>query len=668
MLEITVGIAGAAGDGIDKSGDMIAKTAGRCGLHVQSYNSYQSVVRGGHIWLRLRIAQEKVYNHGGRLNAIIALNQDSVERHAPELNDGGCLIFNSDRIKCEAALLKAKDVHLFGLPMKELTSEVAATHGPVQPIMQNTVLVGAFLFAAQLSLESAINVLNDTFASKGEQIINLNVSLLQAGFDYAREHFKPIASGWKEEPVKRAVCTGNEAIAIAAVAAGCKFYSAYPMTPASGILHWMAAHAQSAGVCVKQAEDELAVINMAVGAGIAGVRSMCASSGGGFALMTESVGMAGMMEVPVVMVEVQRGGPSTGLPTKTEQGDLNQVFGASQGEFPRLIVAPRDIPDAYETTIEAFHLAEKYQLPAIIMSDLLLSEHSETVDREVFRYDVKIDRGAVVHKWEEGNDKFKRFQFTENGVSPRSYPGTANTLFVSGTDEHDEESVLVSDIFTSAAVRRKSMEKRMRKLDHLLQDLSAPEIEGPPDAQVTLVTWGSTYGAVKEAAGILTESGISTNFLVIKYIAPFHTREVSELLKSCKKKVSVELNFTSQMARHIKAETGIDMDAHINKYDGEPFEPDYIVRRVREFLSSVEENLDVTEAEAAEIARHYLRTHFTERLRPGEVSRQQKNGRGEETWLIELVERSTGKRSAQLQVGTRTGASYSYEPVEEHNG
>ncbi len=663
MLEVTVGIAGAAGDGLDKSGDTLARSAGRHGLHVYAYNSYQSIIRGGHIWLKLRIGQEKVYNHGDRLTALIALNQDSIERHVPEINDGGCVIFNSDKLKCDPGLVKSKNVQVVALPMAEVTKAVLEKHGAILPIMQNTVAVGAVLGLLGLGTESAEDVLKDTFAHKGEKVIDLNVSLLKAGYDYAIANFKAIASGWKVSNRRRPFCTGNEAIAMAAAASGCKFYSAYPMTPASTILHWMANHAEKAGVCVKQAEDELAVINMAVGAGIAGVRSMCATAGGGFALMTEAVGMAGIMEVPVVCVEVQRGGPSTGLPTKTEQADLHQVFGASQGEFPRLIVAPRDIPEAFESTVEAFHLSEKYQMPVLIMSDLLLSEHPETVDPEVFRHDIKIDRGEVVKDWDEKDGKFKRFKFTESGISPRAYPGTPNTLFVSGTDDHDEESILISDMFTSPPVRRKIMEKRMRKVENLLKELKAPALEGPADADVTLVGWGSSYGAIKEAAEMLSAEGTKTNYLIIKYIAPFHTKDVKEILSKCKKKISVELNFTSQMARHIQAETGVGMDAHVTKYDGEPLEPLYIVNYVKNILASKPHTLDVSEDEVKELCYHYLRTHFQERLRPGKLTKAEKNGHGEPTWKVELVERATGNKAAEMEVGVETGATYSFKTV-----
>lgn len=668
MQEVTVGIGGAAGDGLDKSGDTLAKTAGRLGLHVYAYNSYQSIIRGGHIWLKVRIGESKVYNHGDKLTALIALNQDTIERHAGEVNDNGFVIFNADKLKCDPSLPKAT-VQVLGMPMAEVTAEVAKEHGAIQPIMQNTVMVGAAQALTGLDFETGAEVLKETFAHKGDKIIDLNISLLRAGYDWALANAKKVEAAptpkWNFTRKRRPFLTGNEAIAIGAVAAGCKFYSAYPMTPASTILHWMANHAEEAGVCVKQAEDELAVINMAIGAGIAGARSMCGTAGGGFALMTEAIGMAGIMEVPVVCVEVQRGGPSTGLPTKTEQADLNQVYGASQGDFPRMIVAPKDLPDCFDTTVEAFHFADKYQMPVLIMSDLLLSEHPETVEPSVFRHDITIDRGKLVTEWPEGKT-FKRFTLeTEDGVSPRSIPGVANTIFTSGSDEHDEQGILVSDMFTTVAVRRKMFEKRQRKLDYLLKELPAPVVEGPADADVTIVSWGSSYGAIREAAELLTQQGVKTNYVIGKYLLPFHAKEWSALLGKCKKMISVEANFTSQFARHVKAETGISMDAHINKYDGEPLEPEWIIQEIKNILANKPKDLNVSESDARDIACHYLRTHYTERLRPGKIVQESKNGKNEAQWRVELVERATGNKAAEMFIGANTGATYSYVPVGE---
>jgi 2-oxoglutarate ferredoxin oxidoreductase subunit alpha len=660
MQEVTIGIAGAAGDGLDKSGDSLAKSGGRLGLHVYAYNCYQSIVRGGHIWLKVRIGEDKVYSHGDKLDALIALNQDSLERHASEVGEGGVIVFNSDKFKLDPSLVR-QGVQVLPLPMSQVTAEVVKQHGPLQAIMQNTVAVGAVLKLANMGIEEAHGLMEETFGHKGQKIVDLNTSLLQTGFDYADKNAKPFTKEWKFSKVRRPFLTGNEALAIGAAAAGCKFYSAYPMTPASTILHWMANHVEDTGICVKQGEDELAVMNMTIGAGIAGARSMCATAGGGFALMTEALGMAGIMEVPMVCVEVQRGGPSTGLPTKTEQADLFQCFGASQGEFPRLIVAPRDTVDCYKTAIDSFNWADRFQMPVVIMSDLLLSEHPETVDAEVFTAPVTIDRGEMVTEWNESQGKYKRFKFTESGVSPRALPGTKNTTYVSASDEHDEESILISDMFTAAPIRRVGMQKRMRKLDNLLKELPPPVLEGPANADVTLVCWGSTYGVVREAAELLTAQGVKTNYIVGKYIYPFHAKEFTEILSKCKKKISVEVNFTSQFAQFLRSYTGIGMDAHINKYDGEPLEPLHIVEEVKEIVASKTKNLDVSEAEAKEIAYHYLRTHYQEKLRPVKLTKEAANGHGEPVWNIEFAERVSGTTGATMKVGAVTGSTFSFE-------
>src|SRR5579862_8981424 len=484
MNDVTIGIGGAAGDGIDKSSETLAKTAARSGLYAYGFNSYQSVIRGGHIWLRLRLREGKAYSQGDHLNALIALNQDSIERHAPEVESGGAILFNADKLKIN--ILIRDNVLTVPLPVAKLTKPFA----PVAPVMQNTVAVGAFIFLAGLDFNVATSVLADTFGHKGKAVIDQNVGILKAGYEYAKENFVPLGYQWKFTGKRRPYLTGNEAFSIGAVAAGCRFYSAYPMTPASGILTWMAEHSERCGVVVKQMEDELAVANVAIGAGYAGARAMCATSGGGFALMTEAIGMAGMIEAPVVFIEVQRGGPSTGIPTKQEQADLNQVIGASAGDFPRAVIAPTTTKDCFDSAVEAFNLADKYQMPVIIISDLQLSEHPETVDPEFFPAKVPIDRGEIVKEWKGGNGPFKRYAFTKSGVSPRVLPGTADTMYIAATDDHDETGVLISDVFCNPAVRRKVNEKRMKKMDLALRDLPAPKLEGPANAQVTLIGWG----------------------------------------------------------------------------------------------------------------------------------------------------------------------------------
>lgn len=658
MTEVTVGIGGAAGDGLDKTGDTLARTAARLGLHVYAYNSYQSVIRGGHIWLRVRIGQQKVESHGDHLNALIALNQDAIERHAPEVEPGGVILFNSDKLRVNTPL----EDHVATLPLP--VGELTAPFGRIQPIMQNTVALGALLFLLELEFDVAAGVLADTFAHKGRGVIDQNVGLLRAGYDHARNRFVPLGLRWEFSRRRRPFITGNEAFSIGAVAAGCKFYSAYPMTPASSILHWMAAHADRCGVVVKQCEDELAVVNMAIGAGFAGVRAMCGTSGGGFALMTEAIGQAGMIEAPVVIILVQRGGPSTGIPTKTEQADLNQALGASQGDYPRIIIAPTHTADCFHSAVEAFNLAEKYQLPVILISDLLLSEHPETVDPELLPHHVPIERGEIVTEWDPANGTYKRFAFTPSGISPRALPGTANTLYVAATDEHDEEGILISDVFTNPAVRRKIAEKRMKKMALALRDLPPPELEGPADAEVTLIGWGSTRGVIREAVQQLAARGVRANHLQIKYILPFHADAVRRILTGARRTICVEGNATGQFARHLRAETGIGANDLILKYDGEPFEPRQIAEQVLAILEARPRSLEVTPAEAREIAYHYIRTHLSEDVRPGRVEKIPGDGIPESVWCIQIVDRDSGDKRGELFVGVETGSTYSWQPVE----
>jgi 2-oxoglutarate/2-oxoacid ferredoxin oxidoreductase subunit alpha len=567
-------------------------------------------------------------------------------------------LFNSDKLHCDSALTGA-DVLPVPLPVGAITQSI----GKLPPIMQNTVALGAAFFMLGFEFDVASEVLNDTFKHKGQAIVDQNVQVARAGYQYARDHFVPLAFQWNFSMRRRPFITGNEALSIGAVTAGCKFYSAYPMTPASSILHWMVSHADRCGLVVKQCEDEIAVVNMAIGAGVAGVRAMCATSGGGFALMSEAIGQAGMLESPVVIINVQRGGPSTGIPTKTEQADLNQAFGASQGDFPRIIIAPSDVSDAFHTAVEAFNLAEKYQLPVIIVSDLLLSEHPETIELESLTPDVPIERGEIVTEWPEGNGSYKRFAFTESGISPRALPGTENTVHIAASDDHDEEGVLISDVFTCPPVRRKVQEKRMRKVQLALAELPAPVLEGPENAPVTLVGWGSTKGVIREAAALLSSEGVLTNQLHFKYIHPFHAREALRLLQHSVRTICVECNYTGQFARHLRAETGFSVRDLILKYDGEPMEPGYITRHVKTILDGRASTLDVTAEEAREMAYHYIRSRLGDIFRPSVIEHIPGGNGDEALWKIQLVSREAGEIQGDLLIGVKTGATYAWHPI-----
>ena len=568
--DFAMGIGGEAGQGIATPGDIFARIIVRRGLHLSTYNAYQSIIRGGHIFLTLRICDQEMFTHGDKLDLLLCLNQDTMDRHQRLIGPGGRVLYNSDTIKPG----ESNGGDLCPIPVGELTQSR-------NRLIQNTVAMGAVSSLMALDFEVLEESLQLRFARQGEQVVAQNVEVAKAGFDYAQLNFRPFSQPLPQGGKPLAVWSGNEAIAMGGAAAGVKFYAAYPMSPASGILHWMASNARNLGIMVRQVEDEIGVSNMVIGAAHTGVRAMCATSGGGFALMTEAVGAAGMMEIPVIYIDVMRAGPSTGVPTKTEQGDLWQVLGASQGDYERLIAAPFDALDAFNTMPELFNLADRFQCPGIMISDLLISEGRYSVDPDLIDMHPVIDRGQLITDPVSPNG-YKRYENTDTGISPRAIPGLEGYVHVVATDEHDEDSTLSSDEFTNPHKRRMMVEKRGRKMQGILDLIPQPELDGPEDAEVTLVGWGSTQGAIKEAIGQLTERGVTVNQLAIKWLVPFHADHVLGILNNAKKVIIVENSFSGQFARYLRSETGFAAHGHIRKYDGEPFMPHHISDGVME--------------------------------------------------------------------------------------
>ncbi len=572
--ELTVWIGGAAGDGIASAGESFTKTASRSGYHVFAYNSYQSVIRGGHVCMHIRIGRQKVLTHGDVCNYLVALNEDTFKRYARRVTPGGAIFYNTDKFKAPENQL-AKDVQLIGLPVMELVGS---------QLMQNTMLMGAFFQTIEQDPSVMRELITERFQKKGEAVITSNLGAFEKGIEFAKAKCRPggIRLG-KGDGKRRPLAGGNPMIGFGAVAAGCRFYSAYPMTPASSLLHWIVKYGPRNGVMVKQCEDEIAAINMAIGAAHVGVRAMTGTSGGGFALMTEAVGEAGMTETPVVIVNVSRGGPSTGLPTKTEQADLFQVLGASEGEYPRAILAPRTVRECYDVAIKAHNLAEKYQCPILILSDLYLAERLETFDG-VDISNVPIERGKLVT--EANGEPYRRYLDTDDGVSPRSLPGRPGTVYTTATDEHDEDGVVISDVFTNPKVRVLMMSKRMRKLEALSKELEPPTLDGPPDAELTLVGFGSTYQVLLEAMQVLNAEGFKVNVFCANTLWPFPAEAVKVLLSKCNVTMAVEGNYTGQFARLLRMETGLSMTHHLRKFDGEPFEPRQVIDQARTILKT----------------------------------------------------------------------------------
>lgn len=577
--DFAIAVGGAPGQGIEVAGESISQIFARYGLNVFTYTAYQSLIRGGHSFLTIRISSEPVANHGDKLDLIVALDRGSLEKHLPHVSPGGTLIYNSDDVKQAP---ERDDIQLCPISYKELTNDPDRNKRMLNVCASSVALQ---LVGVDLSMLEDI-IIRAFLKRKGQEVVDANIAAAQASYNYAAEHFTPFDVQFEKQDPPLAFGSGNMLMAMGGAAAGVKFYAAYPMSPSTGVLHWMAPNARDLGIIVRQCEDEISVVNMVIGAAHVGCRAMCATSGGGFALMSEAIGSAGMMEIPIVVINVQRGGPSTGLPTKTEQGDLWQVLGASQGDFPKIVVSPTSIMDGFNTIPELFNLVDKFQCPGMVLTDLYLAEGRTTFPPDAINWQPKIDRGELITEQGQTDGEYLRYQITDSGISPRAIPGTPGHMHVVATDDHDEDGGLISDEFTNPHKRRDIMEKRQRKMESIVKLLPPPTFEGPEDAEVTLIGWGSTHGVISEAAQMLRETGIATNHIHFKWLYPMDEDAINEVLAKSAYSIIVECNYTGQFARFLRSETGFKADSHIRKYDGEPFMPHHVVDGARELLKS----------------------------------------------------------------------------------
>ncbi len=570
--DISWKIGGEAGFGIMSTGAIFGKTCMRAGLHVVEYAEYPSLIRGGHNTDQVYASQQPTWSHRSAINILVALNKETIDHHLHELTPGGVIVYDTtDRTLkgFDLATIQRKDIRLYGLPLEQL-----AVQGGGQKLMRNSVALGATFALLSLDFEFPATIVRETFQHKGEAVAKLNVDVLRAGYD-AMTSTQAENFHWDIVPLERPPVqmwlTGNDAIGLGALQAGCLFYAAYPMTPASSILHFLAEHGPKYGMVVRHAEDEIGVINEAIGAAYAGVRAMCGTAGGGFSLMTEAVGMAGMTEVGLVIIEAQRGGPSTGLPTWTEQADLRQVLHASQGDFLKIVLAPGDQQDCFELTQEAFNLAEHYQTPVIVMTDKHLAEGHASIPVLTGRIG-QLDRGKIATAADlHDTQNFSRYATSApDGVSSRSLPGTPNGLFLANSDEHDEYGLSNED----ADMRQAQMDRRAKKEMDVLNNFPKPKLLGPAKADLTMVTWGSSLGACREAQKLLAdEHKVTANILALKYLNPFPASEVARLLTAATVTVMVEGNQSGQLEGWIRQQTGLTIDHHLRRYDGRPFDP-----------------------------------------------------------------------------------------------
>jgi 2-oxoglutarate ferredoxin oxidoreductase subunit alpha len=583
-IRVSIMIGGEAGTGIVSAGEILARAFAKCSLHVAAYSEIPSLIRGGHNTFQICVSTHKVHSLWRALDFLIALDRLSIDMNALYVSDRGAIVYDSDTVEVDNkelghTILGREDLTMLPVPLKTIAGE----HGKAD-LMRNTVALGVAIALADYKCEPLEEALAEHFKTKSEKIINMNIASARAGFDYVKEHFPDVKIMGLEGSVcglPHMVMSGNQAIAMGALKAGMTFYAGYPMTPASPLLHWFVNLEEEFGIVAKQTEDEISAIMMAIGASSAGARAMTGTAGGGFCLMTEALGLAGEAEVPLVVMLGQRPGPATGLATRTAQGDLLFAINASQGEFPRVVMTPGDIQEAFHLTFKAFNLADKYQIPVIIMGDRILNEgvHCTTsfdmTDMEVDRG--KLLEGEQVEPFMDGGH-FMRYAVTDDGVSPRVRFGEPGVVQTFSGNEHNE----FGDTYEGRRNRRAMMGKRMRKIKELTKDVPGPKLYGPRDAEVTLVGWGSVKMPSREALGMLAKDGHSSvSYLHFPSVWPLDAIRAENILRKRRHLVGVETNFSGQFCDLLASKTGVMITDRILKDDGRPMTPNYIIRLLK---------------------------------------------------------------------------------------
>lgn len=569
-------IGGEAGFGIMSAGTVLARTFTRAGYHIFAVNDYPSLIRGGHNIVTVRMSSLPFNGINKDLNILVALNAETVEFHKNELSPDALVLFDPKDKEWVASDFPV-GVRLIPIPLRDIISELHA-----DGVMRNTVVLGATVALLGAPFEALFSVIRDQFAHKGEEVVAQNEKIARAGFDFIAKNFSTevsmhLSPGTVTE--KQLVVNGSEALGLGAVRAGLKFAAIYPMTPINAIISFLADHAKEFGVVYKQPEDEIAGINMAIGASIAGVRSMVATSGGGFALMVEGLSLAGMVEAPLVIDLGMRVGPATGMPTYTEQGELLFAIHAGHGEFARIVLAPADAEEAYSLTIDAFHLADKYQIPVFVLTDKYLNESQWCMKLSTLQKPVTLDRGKIItDDTGKPDGEFLRYDASpEDGVSVRSVPGVKHGQYYANSYEHDG----LGHVTDNAVKRAEMVAKRLRKIKAIQSGIMPPQRDGDEQPEITFVTWGTTKGAVLSAAQILRAKGKKVVVVSYPWVFPFPVEETKTLLSSSSRVIDVEQNATGQLAYLIRAETGIDIQEKFLKSDGRPWLPEEIVDRIK---------------------------------------------------------------------------------------
>lgn len=553
MEDLNVVIAGAAGEGIQTVGAVLTATILAQGYAVFAWQEYESRIRGGQNSYSIRIGEEPQNSPLLEADILLCLNKGAVSKYEPLLKRDGILL-------AERQVME----RMIAIPFSKIAKEDLGNK-----VYANTIAVGALVAILGIEVDTLKKVIGQRFSKKGDEVVGANYAAAEKGFTLAEKRCKDMCPWRLPERQKRYyLVSGNQAIPLAAAYAGCRFISAYPMTPSTGIITFLAREEDRLGVFTEQAEDEIAAVNMAIGASYAGVRAMTATSGGGFALMVEGVSLAGMTETPLVIVLGQRPGPATGLPTRTAQGDLLFAINAGHGEFPKVVLAPSDPKDAFHKITRAFNLADEYQIPVIVLTDQFLADsHFSTADfefHEIAPTSYLTDPSKI--------ENYKRYELTDNGISPRLYPGQSQHLVVADSDEHDEKGHITEDLSGTAIAM---VQKRQTKFKSLQKEIKPPEVSALDEEETVVIGWGSSRQAIIEAVDLLKQDGVKLGMIHFTELWPLPDFAFPE----GKKYWSVECNATAQLARLLRSEYGLAFEGTINRYDGLPLTGQYIRSR-----------------------------------------------------------------------------------------
>ncbi|WP_436929671.1 2-oxoacid:acceptor oxidoreductase subunit alpha [Halosimplex halobium] len=584
-------IGGEAGDGIDSTGKIFAQALSRAGRHVFTSKDFASRIRGGYTAYKVRTSVDRVESVVDRLDILIALTERTIDENMDELHEGSVIIYDGERSTMEDVEVPEGMIGL-SVPLQRLAEDAGGA------IMANVVALGAACEVANFPIENLDESLEKRFGDKGEAIVENNKEAARLGQQHvAEEYDHDFDYDIETTDNDYVLLNGDEAIGMGAIAAGCRFYSGYPITPATDVMEYLTGRIEQYGGKVVQAEDELSAINMALGAARAGARAMTATSGPGIDLMTETFGLVATTETPLVICDVMRSGPSTGMPTKQEQGDLNMTLYGGHGEIPRFVVAPTSVSECFWKTVEAFNYAEKYQTPVFLVADLALAVTEQTFPPEAFDMDeVEIERGKVVDEeevdaWLDERDRFQAHFPTADGVSPRAFPGTADAAHMTTGLEHDELGRRTEE----EEVRIEQVDKRQRKVETAKEEEDWDYREfGDEDADTLVISWGSNEGAMREALEFLDERGHDIRFISVPYIFP--RPDLSEEIEAADDVIVVECNATGQFADVIEHDV-LQRVQRVNKYNGVRFKADELATEIENTLTGADAGATEVEAE-----------------------------------------------------------------------